>query len=161
MRLVDGFCGNSGPRFPSAVHNWKELESLAREGVTMAPHSRSHALLTRLRPEQVREEVRGSMQDLSQRIEEGPSAFCYPAGAHDDAVVRILREEGVVLAVTVLDGQNDLSLADPLRLRRTNITPRTSLPIFRLRLQRWASYLDAIRHGALPGRPAAWLGGSR
>jgi hypothetical protein len=75
--------------------------------------------------------------------------------------VRILREEGIVIAFTVLDGQNDLTVDDPLQLRRTNITPRTSVPIFRLRLQRWASYLDTVRHSASPRWALSWIGGSR
>ncbi len=165
MRLVDSVCAAGGaatPPAPASVHGWEELRSLAGDGVALASHTRNHALLTRLPPEEVREEVRGAACDLERETGRTLPAFCYPAGAHDETVVRILREEGVALAFTVLDGQNDLNTVDPLRLRRTNITPRTSAPIFRLRLQRWASYLDTVRHGAASPRwSLSWNGGSR
>ena len=150
MCLVEALCQQLGghPAGGRSVHSWDELRSLARDGVTLASHSRTHALLTRLGANQIREEIRGAAQDLLAETGKSVPVFCYPAGAHDDHVVRILQEEGIELAFTVLDGQNDLRKADTLRLRRTNITPRTSVPIFRLRLQSWASHLDRLRHRA-------------
>ncbi len=164
MLLIEAVCADHSGEAPSpgSVLSWEELRALRGDGVDLASHSRSHALLTHLPPEQVREEVRGAAQDLLRETGGALPVFCYPAGAHDDTVVRILKEEGVVLAFTVLDGQNNLKVADPLRLRRTNITPRTSVPIFRLRLHRWASYLDSLRHGTpLPRWSFSWEGGSR
>jgi hypothetical protein len=60
-------------------------------------------------------------------------------------VVDVLKEEGFTLAFTTLKGQNNLRTVEPLRLRRTNMTRRTSLPIFRLRLLRFGADLDRWR----------------
>ena len=148
MSLVDRFCYElgDGQPVPGSILNWDQLRRLASEGVTLGAHTRTHAVLTQLPLEQARDEVRGSQQDLKREIGEALPIFCYPSGAHDQAVVRLLKEEGIQAAFTTLDGQNRLEAADPLRLRRTNITRRTSLAIFRLRLVRLVTYFDRWRH---------------
>jgi len=150
MALVEEVCNRLGevPGGGSSVLGWDELRRLSIEGVTIAAHTRRHALLTRVPPEQAREEIVGSQDDVAREIGKALPVFCYPDGRHNDAVVRILKEEGFALAFTTMDGFNDLSSADPFRLRRTNITPRTLLPIFRVRLWRAVSYLDMWRHRA-------------
>jgi peptidoglycan/xylan/chitin deacetylase (PgdA/CDA1 family) len=147
MALVDSLCNDTAAEAaPRSIHTWDELRALAKDGVTLAPHSQSHALLTRLPPDGVREEVRGSIEDLRREIGSAPTAFCYPGGAHDETAVGILKEVGVAAAFTTLDGHNRVPSTDPLRLRRTNMTPRTTPRILRLRLQPWAPYVDRIRH---------------
>jgi peptidoglycan/xylan/chitin deacetylase (PgdA/CDA1 family) len=149
MALVDEICSNlDGCQVAQkSVLSWEELRQLARDGVTLVAHTRTHPILTQLlSPEQVREEVIGSQIDLQREIGQVLPVFCYPSGAHNDTVVNILEQEGFVMAFTTLDGHNDLHRTHPLRLRRTNITQRTSPFIFRIRLLRWATYADAWRH---------------
>jgi peptidoglycan/xylan/chitin deacetylase (PgdA/CDA1 family) len=147
MALVDEICAklDSQPLAQKSVLSWKELRQLAQEGVTLCAHTQTHPIMTQLSPENVRQEVVGSQSDLQREIGETLPIFCYPSGGHDDTVVSILREEGFTAAFTTLKGQNDLRRTDPLRLRRTNMTRRTSLPIFRLRLLRFGAYLDRWR----------------
>jgi peptidoglycan/xylan/chitin deacetylase (PgdA/CDA1 family) len=147
MALVDEICAklDSRPLAQKSVLSWKELRQLAKEGVTLCAHTQTHPIMTQLSREEVRREVAGSQNDLQREIGEALPIFCYPGGIHDDTVVDILKEEGFAMAFTTLKGQNDLRTADPLRLRRTNMTRRTSLPIFRLRLLRFGAYLDRWR----------------
>jgi len=72
--------------------------------------------------------------------------FCYPNGDHDSTVMTILREEGILIGLSTLVGENELDSTDLLRLRRIGITPRSSLPIFSLRLLRPGMYLDTWRY---------------
>ena len=148
MALVDGVCQALGeePGAQSDVLAWPELRRLVDEGVTLGAHTRTHPLLTRLPPERLREEIVGSQEDLKREIGCVLPIFCYPDGAHDERVRTILKQEGFRLAFTTLDGHNDLGQADPLRLRRTNIASRTTLPVFRFRLLRYADYFDRWRH---------------
>lgn len=147
MALVDEICEklDSEPLAHKSVLSWNELRQLAKEGVTLCAHTQTHPLMTQLSAEEVRQEVTGSQGDLQREIGATLPIFCYPGGGHDDTVVNVLREEGFTLAFTTLKGQNDLRTADPLRLRRTNMTRRASLPIFRVKLMRWGSYLDRWR----------------
>jgi peptidoglycan/xylan/chitin deacetylase (PgdA/CDA1 family) len=147
MTFVDEICArlDSPPLAQKSVLSWNELRQLAKEGVALCAHTQTHPIMTQLSPEEVRQEVVGSQNDLQREIGAVLPSFCYPSGNHDDAVVKVLREEGFKLAFTTLKGQNDLRTADPLRLRRTNMTRRTSLPIFRVKLWRWGAYLDRWR----------------
>lgn len=148
MVLIDRICAELGQGTPdrASVLGWDQLRQLAKEGVTLGAHTRTHPVLNQVSPEQIREEIRGSQEDLRREIGSVLPIFCYPSGSHDDLIVRILKEEGFMMAFTTLDGQNALGSVDLLRLCRTNITRRTSLPIFRLRLHRLAAYLDMWRH---------------
>ncbi len=148
LQFIDTVClridGRLAPQ--KSVLSWNELRALHREGVTLGAHTVSHPLMTRLSHERVRLEITQSQQDLQREIGATLPIFCYPSGGHDDAVVALLREENFQLAFTTLDGQNDLRRVDPLRLRRTNITRRTTPMLLRIRLMKWAAQVDAWRH---------------
>jgi peptidoglycan/xylan/chitin deacetylase (PgdA/CDA1 family) len=147
VAFVDEVCErlDSKPVVQKSVLSWKELRQLAKEGVTMCAHTQTHPIMTQLPPEALQREVAGSQDDLQRELGETLPIFCYPSGSHDDAVVKVLREENFTVAFTTMKGQNDLRTADLLRLRRTNMTRRTSLPIFRMKLMRWGSYVDRWR----------------
>ena len=145
--LVNEVCEKLGskPLVQKSVLSWKELRQLAKEGVTMCAHTQTHPIMTQLTPEDLRREVVGAQDDLKREIGETLPIFCYPSGSHDDAVVKVLREESFTVAFTTMKGQNDLRTTDLLRLRRTNMTRRTSLPIFRAKLWRWGADVDRWR----------------
>jgi peptidoglycan/xylan/chitin deacetylase (PgdA/CDA1 family) len=151
VTVIDEICAQLDGSYvvQKSVLSWEELRQLAREGVTLGAHTRTHPMMTQLSPEQIREEIIGSHSDLQREIGGALPIFCYPNGTHNDTVVDILRQEGFVIAFTTLDGHNDLHDTDPLRLRRTNITKRTSPVVFSIRLLRWATYVDAWRHRKL------------
>jgi hypothetical protein len=60
-------------------------------------------------------------------------------------VVQIAHDEGVQIALTCIPGHNRLGAADPLRLRRTNISQRSGAYVFRLRLLRQFALVDRWR----------------
>lgn len=109
---------------------WPELVRLRDEGLALASHTRTHPLLTQVSRARAEAEVRGGIEDLERQVGATPSAFAYPAGAHDPTVVDIVREAGVRLAFTTRPGTNDLRDVDWLRLRRFNVgvgTPRAAI----------------------------------
>jgi peptidoglycan/xylan/chitin deacetylase (PgdA/CDA1 family) len=112
---------------PSARRlSWAMLERLQAEGVTLAPHTRSHPLLTRVDDVAVEREVEGSQADLAARCPGARlDAFAYPSGAYDDRVVGVLARRGIRLAFTTDRGLNDVRRADRLRLRRFNVGYRS------------------------------------
>ena len=147
MRLVDSLCKELGPTWVrgGSVLSWEQLRQLAKEGLTLGAHTRTHAIMTKVAPEQMREEVQGAQEDLQREIGACLPIFCYPNGNHNDTVVAVLREQGIRLAFTTLSGPNEFGTTDPLRLHRTVIMPRTTPAIFCLRLLRWGVHLDAWR----------------
>ncbi|MEK7727848.1 MAG: polysaccharide deacetylase family protein [candidate division KSB1 bacterium] len=148
LQFVEEVCAHLDSQVVArkSVLSWNELRELQREGVTLGAHTVTHPIMTQLSAEQVRVEIKQAQEDLQREAGKTLPIFCYPSGGHDDAVVALLREEGYRLAFTTLDGQNDLRRVDPLRLRRTNITRRTSPALLRIRLMKWAAHVDAWRH---------------
>jgi peptidoglycan/xylan/chitin deacetylase (PgdA/CDA1 family) len=147
MRLVDSLCAELAPNClqGGSVLTWKQLRQLSREGLTLGAHTRTHAIMTQISPEQIREEVQGSLEDLRREIGACLPIFCYPNGNHNGTAVSVLREQGIRLAFTTLNGPNEFGSVDPLRLHRTVIMPRTTPAIFCLRLLQLGMRLDAWR----------------
>ncbi|MDZ7267833.1 MAG: glycosyltransferase [candidate division KSB1 bacterium] len=148
MAFVEQICRRLLPpcEMPASVLSWQQLRQLAAEGVTLGAHTVNHPVMTQITPEQAHREIIQAQADLQREIGTTLPIFCYPSGGHDEAVVALLRAAGFRLAFTTADGHNDLRVVDPLRLRRTNLTPRTTPALFRLRLKPWVSRLDAWRH---------------
>jgi peptidoglycan/xylan/chitin deacetylase (PgdA/CDA1 family) len=137
MQLVDHWCERLGlPDAPSGILDWPALRALAAEGVTMAAHTRTHPLLTRVDADDLVAEIDGSRADLEREIGTSPPVLAYPSGDHDDTVVEAARDLGVELAFTTQRGLVDLRRADRLRLRRINIGGGTSRGVLRLQLIR-------------------------
>lgn len=129
---VDDFCQKLAVPAPEHyILNWDSLRQLAREGVTLGAHTRTHPLMNRVSLERAREEVVGSMRDLEREIGSALPIFAYPSGGFNAEVVRLLQQEGIKLAFTTVRGINDWRTADPLRLRRINVGPGTTLPLLR------------------------------
>ena len=148
MAIVDDLTGDLQPPPEPDVLGWDELRDLAARGVALAAHARSHALLDRIPVAEARDELAGSLADLRREIGAAPPVFAYPGGAHDPAVIDMLRAEGVLIAFTTERGTNELRRAEWLRLRRINVGGRSTLPAIRAQL------LPLARHLAPPGRRA-------
>ncbi|OHB78902.1 MAG: hypothetical protein A2V98_01625 [Planctomycetes bacterium RBG_16_64_12] len=141
-QVIDDVCGQQNASSPSgSVLSWERLRALAAEGLTLAAHSQTHPLLSRVTLDEARREVRGSRDDLVREIGETPPVFAYPGGAFTGEVVAMLRSEGFELAFTTCRGINDLRRADPLRLRRINVGRHTTASLWRAQL------VAAARHG--------------
>jgi peptidoglycan/xylan/chitin deacetylase (PgdA/CDA1 family) len=122
------------PPAAGAVLGWDELRRLAREGLALAPHTRTHPLLDRVDPWRLADEIHGSAQDLERELGAAPRVFAYPGGAHSPAVADAVRRAGYELAFTTGRGSNDAKSADWMRLRRTNVGVRASLAVVRVQL---------------------------
>jgi peptidoglycan/xylan/chitin deacetylase (PgdA/CDA1 family) len=155
MGLIDCVCSElaKGLVYYGSVLSWDQLRRLAHEGLTLGSHTRTHPIMTRVTPARMREEIRASQKDLKREIGAAVPIFCYPNGDHDDSVVSILKDEGILLGFTTLSGENKTQSLDLLRLRRVVITPRTSAAVFCVRLLRLGAYFDAWRHGSLKKNP--------
>jgi glycosyltransferase involved in cell wall biosynthesis/peptidoglycan/xylan/chitin deacetylase (PgdA/CDA1 family) len=129
MMLVDRICDSLGDSHATpGVLGWEALRTLAREGVTLGSHTRSHPMMDRIAPEDAREEIVGSIEDLKREI--GPVApvppvLAYPAGRFDGRVARVVAESSVELAFTTEPGINEVRRSDRLRLRRVHVGART------------------------------------
>jgi peptidoglycan/xylan/chitin deacetylase (PgdA/CDA1 family) len=122
------------PQPAAAVLGWDELRALAAEGVAIAPHTRTHPILTRVGADEARREIAGSLADLERELGTVPRVFSYPSGVESEEALDALRREGFELAFTGRRGANDVRAADWLRLARINVGRRSPLPVIRLQL---------------------------
>ena len=125
------------PPSRSAVLGWDDLRRLASEGLAIAPHTVTHPLLTRVSAEEARREIADARVDLEREIGPTPAVLAYPSGAVSSAVVAAAGDAGIRLAFTTERGANDLTRADPLRLRRINVGHRASSALLRAQLLTW------------------------
>ena len=138
--------GTVATKRKAAVLSWDELRELRDDGVTFGAHTRHHVALPCVDLASIRQEIRRSLEDLTRELGEGPWAIAYPYGMCNATVARIAEEEGCVLGFTCEDGLNRPGLTDPLRLRRSNITLRTSPSVFAVRMLPWCARIDRWRH---------------
>jgi len=121
----------AGPpdRSVERVLRWAELEELASDGVALAPHSRTHPMLDQLPPDQLDDEIRGSLDEMYQRLgrHRVKPVFAYPAGGHDPRVRDAVQRAGITAAFTTERGLVDVERSDHLRLPRLNVGRNSSV----------------------------------
>lgn len=125
---------NNLPLPKRSTLTWDELRRLKAEGVSLAPHSKTHPRLDLLSEHDLAEEVAGSLARLRAEVGACSPAFAYPGGYYNPSVVRSVREAGYELAFTTERGLNDLRSMAPFLIRRLNIGSRSSPTLIRAQL---------------------------
>lgn len=83
-----------------------ELAELARAGVAVGSHARTHRVLPDLSDDELDDELRGSRLDLSAALPSPVDALAYPHGRHDGRVRQAVRAAGWRAAMTTDPGRN-------------------------------------------------------
>ena len=96
------------------------LKTLAKRGIVIGSHTRTHPILNRLSSEEMVEEIQGSITDLEAAGLDRPSLFAYPHGEHDQKVHRVIEDAGFQAAFTI---EPDIVLPghDPYQVPRIEI----------------------------------------
>jgi peptidoglycan/xylan/chitin deacetylase (PgdA/CDA1 family) len=132
------------PERTPAVSGWAELRRLASDGVTIAGHSRTHALLDQIDDTALAHEVLGCRDDLVREMGSSPPIFAYPNGNFDTRMPSVLAAGGFSVGVTTVAGLNDVRRAHRSFLRRDD--GRASRFRFKLHLREPIGRLRAWRH---------------
>ena len=83
--------------------SWEELRELARHGIEIGAHTRTHCRLTRVDDTQLEDELSGAKSRLESQLGCPVVSLCYPNGAkadYDARVVEAARVAGYSVAVT-------------------------------------------------------------
>jgi peptidoglycan/xylan/chitin deacetylase (PgdA/CDA1 family) len=111
---------------------WEQAAELRRDGIELGAHTRTHASLPGLTPEELADEIAGSRADLEERL--GPIRhFAYPYGRLDDDAVRAVEAAGFASACGIEEGRNSPG-TPAFALRRVEIHGTDSLLRFALTL---------------------------
>lgn len=119
-----------------------DLAALAiHERITLAPHSRTHPILSQCSDEQVRDEIAGSCQAIERRVGRAPRVFAYPNGRSidfDGRARHALQAEGMPFALSTEPGLVT-TRSDALALPRLSVGADLGFARFRLLLAGWGA----------------------
>ncbi|OIN98115.1 hypothetical protein AUJ67_09240 [Candidatus Desantisbacteria bacterium CG1_02_49_89] len=116
--------------------SWDEAREMSGGGISFGGHTVTHPRLTRIRPEEAKEEILRSRQEIESRLGKPCSCFCYPYGDVNEAVKQLVRECKYSSAV-VTPPRRGIG-EDILCLKRIGIYRHTDMLQFRLKL--WGVY---------------------
>ncbi|OGX06305.1 MAG: hypothetical protein A3G87_07525 [Omnitrophica bacterium RIFCSPLOWO2_12_FULL_50_11] len=133
------------------LHGSMDLEMVRRIAhdplVTFGSHTLSHPVLSKVDPEQARQEIVQSRARFEQLLDKKIDFFAYPEGAFDDAAIKFVQEAGYLLAFTTswkhLAGKNRETL---YTLTRTKVTSSDNLLSFWMRVSGISSYVKRLRY---------------
>jgi colanic acid/amylovoran biosynthesis glycosyltransferase len=155
MALVDELVtALAAPPAQGSVLSWPALRRLAREGVALGAHSRTHPLLSRVPEQRVATEIAGSVEDLHRETGRMPSAFAFPGGAVPPGADRVLRAAGIRLAFTTCARVTAPDAPDWLAFGRINVARRTGRTALRARLAVRPQAPAPVASAAAPARVA-------
>jgi peptidoglycan/xylan/chitin deacetylase (PgdA/CDA1 family) len=103
-----------------AYLDWESVRVMQSGGIHFGSHAVTHRILTRLDPDETREELESSRRALEDRLHQPVRYLAYPNGDHDATTCRHAQEAGYALAFTTVPGWVKPG-QDPYRLRRINI----------------------------------------
>lgn len=104
------------------VPDWRAWHAA---GMDVGSHTRTHAKLTELPPEEAREQITRSKQELEQAVGCEVRHFCYPYGWYGPEHLQIAREAGYASATTTRRGRVHVG-DDPYALRRIMVARATN-----------------------------------
>ena len=85
--------------------SWDELRGLAEAGWEVGSHTRSHARLTELTDVDLEGELRGSREEIEDRLGRPCRSLAYPFGVHDSRVREATQRAGYESAAATLPGR--------------------------------------------------------
>lgn len=97
--------------------SWKELREMKAAGMQIASHSFTHRELAGMTVKEQSEEIRRSKELLDKFLEQDTRFFCFPNGSYNQDTLKLLKQYGFTLAVTIEPGWAKRG-DDPLTLQR-------------------------------------------
>jgi peptidoglycan/xylan/chitin deacetylase (PgdA/CDA1 family) len=133
-RIIDGTAPTYWYEHPPPMLNWSEVRELSQEDLfAIGAHTRTHPALPKLSDDAAWIEIAGSKRDVEEHVGQRVTAFAYPAGLYGEREIRMVREAGYRVAVTV-----DPGLIGPghraQTLHRSFIDCRDNLQMFEAKL---------------------------
>jgi len=115
--------------------DWDEARSMIGGGMAIGSHAHSHQMLSRLSPEQQRQELLSSRETLREKLGVGIDALAYPYGAtfsFSECTQKLARGIGYRAAFSMEHGTNLPGKTHPYSVKRVCMGTESS---FRFRVQ--------------------------
>jgi peptidoglycan/xylan/chitin deacetylase (PgdA/CDA1 family) len=134
------------PNDPRLFVTWDQVRELVANGVACQPHTMTHPIMSRISPDEQRQQLVGSKEIIEAETGQKAVVFAYPNGTQADYTqdtMNILRELGYVAAFTLEDGpmrSRDVQ-ANPLEIKRVFLGSKDTFDIFVLKLMGLPAFL--------------------
>lgn len=115
---------------PIEMLTWRGVAELRDLGIEIGSHSRTHRRLADLSREEVIEEIRGSKEEVEERLGEACRYFSWPFGGRSDMPAdapALLAESGYEGCFGATRGTVRVGVTDPYRIPRHHIPPEWPL----------------------------------
>lgn len=112
------------------IENWR---AWLAAGMDVGSHTRTHADLTMLQPEEALQEISESKRELEEALTCEVRHFCYPYGRFSAAHCRMVQQSGYATATTTQRGRVQTA-DDAFALRRVLVARATTLFHFALKV---------------------------
>jgi peptidoglycan/xylan/chitin deacetylase (PgdA/CDA1 family) len=104
--------------------SWRELREMHENSLfTIGGHSTYHNILSFLEGEELKKEVRASIELLELNLKAPIIHYSYPEGQaihYNEEIIELLKNSGIVCAPSAICGLNDLA-TDPFHLKRVMV----------------------------------------
>jgi peptidoglycan/xylan/chitin deacetylase (PgdA/CDA1 family) len=110
----------------SGFMDHSQLKDLYARGFEIGAHTKSHAHLTQLTPEEQLDEIQNSRNDLIAMGLGQVNSFSYPYGEYNETTMQIVKDVGFSSAVSVVNGYA-MPFSDKYQLERKEIVTSTTL----------------------------------
>ncbi len=80
---------------------WEDARCLARAGMTIGCHTRTHANLNKVGAADLAEELQGAREMITANVNAPCRHFCYPYGAYSERIRLAVKDAGFASAVTI------------------------------------------------------------
>lgn len=107
-----------------------QVKEMSDYGIEMGGHTQMHKDLLKCSQKERVQEIKGSKEDVEHLINKQVISFSYPFGGVNDDIKKITQEAGYAYAVSTNTGPKEFG-NDIFRIRRIEITPKTTLNSFK------------------------------
>lgn len=144
------------------VMSAEQIAALPSALVTVGAHSRSHPRLSRLPPDDARQEIEGSRRELHDLTGQDVRLFALPYGDHDSSTIKLCRTAGYEAVFTTVPSPVDTTSSDLVR-GRVKVDPFDGRLEFFLKYNgayAWIPYISALKRRLMNHR-LTFLSGQR
>lgn len=125
---------NRAHGYPEApMLTWEQVREMHQAGWTFGAHTVTHPRLTLCEEAEMQREILSSKRRIEAELGADVSVFCYPYGAFDERVQKIVQQSGFQSAYAVFYGTRPFA-NDPFALERVGISAGDDLWRFRLKM---------------------------
>lgn len=114
------------PQLPFAPTTWSQLADMVAEGLDIGSHSLSHPILSRVAPDRLTSELKGSKARIEEMLNIEVTGICYPNGMPADISTNVQDEARKIYDYGVVAYPKKFNSNDLMRIGRIGATNDTA-----------------------------------